>query len=116
MKVNFRFVGMKFNVKKFMFMLYYELNDYESFVYGMDSYKHFLDYNSQQNKIPERHVQSAKIFCKYIDKLFKIRESGDLLEMDLFEKELIEYKVNYGSWFTWKVEELKQNSIKSIAL
>ena len=116
MKVNFRFVGLRFNVKKYMFMLYYEVNDYESFVYGMDSYKHFLDYNCQQNKIPERHVQAAKIFCKNIDRLFKIRESGALRELELFEKEVSAYALNFRSWFIWKVEELKQNSAKSIAL
>ena len=66
-------------------MILYELNDYEAFLFAYDSHKQFLSYSDLgNNEVKDYHIKKTKDFCSSIDKLFKLRESQDIIKIELF--------------------------------
>ncbi|MBZ0203978.1 MAG: hypothetical protein K8I03_13245, partial [Ignavibacteria bacterium] len=108
-KINFKLSTLKIILRKITLMIYYELNDYEGFIMSFDSYKHFLGYgNWAKKEWIDFYIKKAKNFAGIIDKLFKLRESGNKIEIELCKKELEESGIDNKKWFLRKVEELKK--------
>src|SRR4030095_6365489 len=63
--------AMKYLLKNLQMMNYYELNDYNSFLLSLDSYKHFL---SKNKSVTEGSKVTQTLFIKFLNNLFKLRD------------------------------------------
>jgi len=106
-RINFRFIGNKFNLKKIKMMILYKLDDFEAFLQETDAYNHFLEYNVRNGKIDKVHCERAKEFVRYLDKLFELRGSRDVSGIEIFEKEISEKGINFNKWFLIQTSEIK---------
>jgi len=105
-RINYDFFNMKHLIKDIQMMNYYEINDYISFSYAKDSYKHFVSKNKSVNS----HNKSlSEIFCNHISRLFKLRESFDQFELNKFRKEIMENKIINKYWILDKISEIEKN-------
>ena len=95
----------KYDLRDLQGMLYYELNDYESFLYLMDTHKHFLKKNKS---VSNTYKNWYDIFISNVFRLLKIKLKFDEYELIKFEKEVSEGKSGGTSYFTGKIKELKK--------
>jgi len=91
------------------------MNDYESFIYERDAYKHFLKNNKKLINQPGLNEKRSQDTINYIDviiNLFKLRNDfkmEDYLEL----KELITDKFRGNDWLLEKLIEIaEKNSVK----
>lgn len=105
MKIKADHFIFKYDLRDLQGMLYYELNDYESFTYLMDSHKHFLKKNKY---VSEKYKIWYDIFISNIYRLLKIKLNFDEYKLIEFEKEVAEGKSGGTSYFTVKINELKK--------
>jgi len=105
-RINYDFFMMKHFVKNIQMMNYYELNDYVSFSYVADSYRHFLS----KNKTVTSYSKTVQIdFCNNTNKLFKLRESFDKFELEKFRKNIKENdKLINKYWILDKISEIEE--------
>ncbi|MBS1516878.1 MAG: hypothetical protein JSS91_02195 [Bacteroidetes bacterium] len=103
-RINYDFFKMKHYVKDIQMMNYYELNDYESFSYVADSYKHFL---SKNKSVTSYNKFVSDILYNSINKLFNLRESFDKYELEKFRKDIKDYTMMYKIWLLDKISELE---------
>ncbi len=103
-KINHDFFSMKHYVKNIQMMNHYELNDYISFNYVADSYRHFL---SKNKSVTSHNKYVSEYLCNSINKLFKLRESFDKFEMEKFRKEIKENELLIKQWIFDKIDEIE---------
>ena len=90
----------KYLLKKLYLMIYYELNDYESFIYAFDTYAHF----KKRNKlISETRAEEFSNFGSNIRRLFKLRNSYDKFKAIKLRKE-----TGDQIWFVEKLDEIEK--------
>lgn len=101
---------MKFYLKNLQLKIYYELDDFDSFEYAVDSYHHFLNKNKT---VSERWKTAMKSFCSNVRTLFKMKYNFNEYEYYKFRSELIS-KTGYRKiWIINKIDELgKMNNAK----
>ena len=95
----------KYDLRDLQSMLYYELNDFESFKYLMDSHKHFLKKNKSVSK---KYKNWYDIFISNVYRLLKIKMNYDEYELIKFEKDMLEGKTGSMAYFKIKISELKR--------
>lgn len=95
----------KYDLRDLQSMLYYELNDYESFTYLMDAHKHFLKKNKY---VSEKYKNWYDIFISSVYRLLKIKMNYDEYELIKFEKDMLEGKTGSMAFFKIKISELKR--------
>ncbi|MBK8553927.1 MAG: hypothetical protein IPL53_23945 [Ignavibacteria bacterium] len=95
----------KYDLRDLQGMLYYELNDFESFTYLMDSHKHFLKKNKS---VSEQYKNWYDIFISSVYRLLKIKLNFDEYELIKFEKDMTDGKTGSISYFTMKINQLKK--------
>lgn len=91
----------KYFVKRLYLKIYYELNDYESFVYAFDTFSHFKKRNKLTN---EARAVAFNNFGNYIRRLFKLRKSYSKFEAEKLRKE-----AGNQNWFVEKLDELEKD-------
>ncbi len=112
-KINFTYYGMKLKVKILNLILLYELNSFESFLSGYDSFKHFLKYTEPENRFFKKaYVEKANIFCNCIKKLFIVKNNLNESELALLKNEVLKNIPEHHSWFEKKISELSLNTTK----
>ena len=94
----------KYDIKDLMGMIYYELGEYENFLYHLDSYLHFLKKNKSVSPLYKGNYSR---YIKNIHKLFKIRMENDEYGLQLFEKDIADGKIGSKCWFKLKISEIK---------
>jgi len=104
-RIKYELFNMKHLVKNIQMMNYYELDDYISFSYVADSYRHFL---SKNKSVTSHNKIASEILCNNINKLFKLRESFDKFELEKFSKEIKENELIYKYWILDKIEEIEE--------
>lgn len=103
--VNYDFFPVRYNIRNLQLINTYELNDYDSFIYFQDNYKHFLS----RNKSVEADYKSGNMkFIKYIDRLFKLKQLADKFEIEILEAEIQEDNVVNKYWMLDKLNEMKK--------
>ena len=93
----------KFFLKKLYLKIYYELNDYESFVYAFDTFNHFKKRNKLTN---EARTLAFYNFGNFVRKLFKLRNSFDKFESENLRKDVYTNLHGEQSWFIGKLDEI----------
>ncbi len=88
----------KYFLKQLYLKIYYELNDYESFVYAFDTFAHFKKRNKLSNEARARKFNS---FGNNIRRLFKLRNS-----YNEFEAAKLREEAGNQIWFNEKLNEL----------
>jgi len=113
-KINYDYFYMKHMVKNIQILNYYELNDYISFSYVADSYRHFI---SKNRSVTSDNKSISADLCNSVNKLFKLRESFDKFELEKFRKESeksTEREPSYKYWILDKISEIeKQLAVNS---
>ncbi|MFZ1322644.1 MAG: hypothetical protein WAT71_13890 [Ignavibacteria bacterium] len=105
-KINEDNLMSKYFLKKLYLMIYYELNDYESFIYACDTFAHF----KKRNKIAsETRAQEFSNFGSNIRKLFKLRNKYDKFESLKLRKE-----TGDQIWFIEKLDEIDKVKLKKL--
>ena len=95
----------RFDIKDLQAMLYYELEDQDSFKYLMDTFSHFLKKNKS---VSDNHKFWYNVFISNLYRLFKIKINFDEYELIKFEKDVQEGKTGSIAYFTIKISELKK--------
>lgn len=108
---NHDFFNMKHYIKNIQMMNYYELDDYISFNYIMDSYRHFL---SKNKSVTSYSKSVSENLCNSINKLFKLRELFDKFELEKFRKEIEENDELINKyWILDKITEIEKKRVSS---
>ena len=90
----------KYLIKKLYLRIYYEMNDYESFIYAFDTFAHF----KKRNKITsEPRSQAFNDFVNSIRSLFKLRNKYDKYEAIKLRK-----AAGDQIWFLEKLDDLEK--------
>lgn len=105
MKIKADHFIFKYDLRDLQSMLYYELNDFESFTYLMDTHKHFLKKNKSVSK---QYKNWYDIFISSVFRLLKIKLNFDEYELIKFEKDMLEGKTGSMAYFKIKINELKR--------
>lgn len=93
----------RLNLRALNLKILYDKDDYLSSEYMIDSFRHYLSKNS----VPESYRISYLNFCKFLTRLFKIKDTKDNSEYNLFRKEVAENVTANKSWLMEKINELK---------
>lgn len=110
-KVKLIYFEMKYLVRTTTSINYYELGDYDSFLYLLDSGKHFLKTAEKTNE-NEMYKNAFDLFCRYLDRLFKLRENYDEADMAVLKKEISSTVPSKRTWLLEKADELKGLNLK----
>lgn len=102
-KISVDTFQMKYFLRNLQIMISYEINDFEMFMFLMDSHKHFL---SKNKSVSESYRESNMKFLSYTKILFKIRESNDRSELELTQKNLLTEVMVNKYWLIDKFREL----------
>ncbi|MEP7146511.1 MAG: hypothetical protein ABI792_05840 [bacterium] len=102
-QVNYNFFVFKFDVRVLTLKTYYEMQSYEPALSLIDSFSHFLMYNSSAASYREGFLN----FLKFVRELIKIRSGNDKKEAPELKKEIINTKILLNkSWLIEKSDEL----------
>jgi len=103
-KIKFDIPSFKYEIRNLQIMNFYELKDFESLEYLLDSYKHYA-YNSRTLSLSAKvNIQN---FIKYISGLCKIAENKRSSELKLLRKEIENDKIITKYWLLEKLNELE---------
>lgn len=100
---------MKIYLKNLQMMNYYELNDHNSFLLFLDSYKHFLNNNKS---ITEEWKKEQTTFNTFLNKLFKLKEKFSGFELKNLKDEISSSLVPMKQWLLRKIDELESKAAK----
>lgn len=108
LKIGFEFLQMKFYVRNLQLMNFYELNDYESFVLALDSYKHFTKKNK---KIQDLRKELNSSFYQNVKKLFYLRNKFDQFDFENLQNEILKIPQTKKSWILKKLDEIREKNL-----
>ncbi|MDQ3020954.1 MAG: hypothetical protein M3R36_10340 [Bacteroidota bacterium] len=92
----------RLNLRALNLKILYDKNDFLSSEYMIDSFRHYLS----KDGVPEAYRNSYLNFCKFLSRLFKIRESKDKSEYSLLRHEVTENVTANKTWLLEKINEL----------
>lgn len=104
LKIKLEHFILKFDIKDLQAMLYYETDDYENFIYLLDTYKHFLKKNSL---VSDQYKNWYGKFITSVHRLFRIKLNFDEYELMQFEKDVLAGKTGSKFWFIEKIIQLR---------
>ncbi len=103
-KIRLDHFAFKFDIKDLQIMIHYELGDAESFMYNLDSYRHFLKNN---RSVSEYYRKMYGKFISGVHRLFRIKMKFDEFELSKIEKDVQSGKTGSKYWFNKKILELR---------
>ncbi|MEO8211474.1 MAG: hypothetical protein ABI840_13020 [bacterium] len=106
-KIDFGYFALKYYVRNLQMMNYYELNDYESFVFAFDSYKHFTNKNKN---IAEVWKTRTSAFYNATKSLFQLRNDFDEYAFHILKKEITGSFPAKKLWLMRKLDEIERNN------
>ena len=102
-KITIDTFQLKYILKNLQIRISYEKNDYEMFLYLMDSQKHFL---AKNRSVSESYKTSNMKFLNYTNLLFKLSEKYNKTELGMTEKLITNDVVVNKQWLLEKLKEL----------
>ena len=102
-KITSKHPVLKLTLKDLQIMNYYELNDYESFLYVMDSYKHYISYKNK----PDILNKYGYGFCVMVKNLFELRNNYDEYKLSNLRNEEYSCLFSCKNWYKEKLYELQ---------
>jgi len=104
-KINIDLISFKYELKNLQIMLFYELNDFDSLMYALDSFKHFASGNKFVSESQRQYISG---FIKYVSALYKLKENPDKIKIELLSKQIQNDSLNTKNWLLDKIKELKK--------
>jgi len=95
---------LKYLQKNLYMKIYYELNDYESFICSFDAFKHFI---KRKNILDDEKGLAISKFSDHIKILFKLREKFNKFELEQLKIDVNEYRFLNHTWLISKIDELE---------
>ncbi|MFZ1322639.1 MAG: hypothetical protein WAT71_13865 [Ignavibacteria bacterium] len=104
---------LKYLLRNLHMKIYYELNDYESFISSYDAFKHYI----KRKKILD-HEKGLAIskFCDHIKILFKLREKFNEFELKQLKVDVNETRFLNHTWLINKIDELELANKKELKI
>jgi hypothetical protein len=102
-KINFDIIAFKYEMKNLQIMLFYELNEIESLMYALDSYKHFA---SNNQFVSESSRDIIHRFIGYTNALCKLKEKPEKIKIQMLIEKISNDNLNTKYWLLEKAEEL----------
>ncbi len=99
---------LKLYSKMMIIQAFYEMENFESGLYALDSLKHFMKNNKDINPIQKTRFN---FLFKIIDKIYKIRikpESFSMFDLEKLSLEISRLYSNNETWYMKKIEELRK--------
>ncbi|MBK6875340.1 MAG: hypothetical protein IPG99_02425 [Ignavibacteria bacterium] len=97
----------KFDIKDLLTMIYYELGDYDGFMYHFDSYKHFLKKNKS---VSANYRKWYEMFNVGVHRLLKIKLNFDEYELNKLEQDVHDGKTGSKDWFMERINKLRKSN------
>lgn len=107
-KINFDITAFKYEIKNLQIMLFYELNEIESLMYALDSYKHFASNNQFVSETTSGNISR---FIGYVNALCRLKEKQDKIRIQMLKEKISDDNLNTKYWLLEKAEELIVNSL-----
>jgi len=101
--IRYDLFGVKFYLKNLQMMIYYELNDHNSFLLLLDSYRHFLNNN---RSVTEDWKKTQTVLIKFLTRLFNLKGNYDEYELKKLKQDVSSSLVLKKQWLLRKIEEL----------
>lgn len=109
-KLKFNGYFHKLDVYCYMLRIYYELNETESMISLIDTFRHVL---AKDKTIPDYKISQYKYFLKFLSYLSKMKIRDDYSRLDEYKNELVNiHSVSCSGWFWEKYTELEKIHIK----
>ncbi len=102
--IRYDLFGVKFYLRNLQMMIYYELNDHNSFLLLLDSYRHFLNNN---RSVTEDWKKTQTVLIKFLTRLFNLKENYDEYELKKLKQDVSSSLVLKKQWLLRKIEELE---------
>lgn len=102
-KINFDMLNFKFELKNLQIMLFYELNDIESLMYALDSYRHFA---SKNQFVSESTRENILRFINYVNTLCKLNGNKDKIKVGMLKDKIQKDTLNTKYWLLEKIESM----------
>ncbi|MDQ3020854.1 MAG: hypothetical protein M3R36_09830 [Bacteroidota bacterium] len=106
-KIDFAYFDLKYYVRNLQMMNFYELNDYEGFIFAFDSYKHFT---SKNKNIAEVWKTRTSAFYNATKLLFQLRYNFDSYSFQKLKKEITGSFPAKKLWLMRKLDEFERNN------
>ncbi|MBZ0201523.1 MAG: hypothetical protein K8I03_00750 [Ignavibacteria bacterium] len=107
-KVKFIDVRDKYHAKSLSIRVYYELNDFITLYYSIDSAKQFVSKNESLGKITKKRFNH---FLDYLKKLTAIKEQNDLRLLDRLKQEIeLDTQIVNKLWLLEKIAEIENKN------
>ena len=100
-KINFDILSFKYELKNLQLMLYYELNDFDSLFYAMDSYKHFATGNKFVSEAVRKKIFR---FVNYLNLMIKLTEKPDRIKLNYLKTKVQHDTLNSKYWLLEKID------------
>ena len=102
-KINFDNPILKFRVRNYMLLNYFELNYYDSAYSLIDSYTHLL---KKDDKVETSRKERYTIFLNFCQKLLGMKSGYKEIEKEILKKDIEKNSVFMKQWLLEKVDEL----------
>ena len=103
-KVRTEDFSYRLDIKLLQLKIYYEMNETESLLSLIDSYRHLL---GKAKQLSDMFKNFHMNFIRYSEKLIRIRERGETDELENLKQEVLGPNVPTGKpWLLEKIEEL----------
>lgn len=99
----------KIILKDLKIMSLYELNDYESLLYEIDSYKHMVKYKNNPEMLKNYNYE----FCVIVKKLMDLKKKFDIAELRKIDDQTFTFMKTTQHWLRIKINELKEKRMKN---
>ncbi|HMQ70276.1 MAG TPA: hypothetical protein PKA90_14845 [Ignavibacteria bacterium] len=104
-KITIDTFQLKYILKNLQIIISYEKNDFEMFLYLMDSQKHFL---AKNKSVSESYKKSNMKFLNYTNSIFKLRDKYNKTEIGITDKLIKDDVVVNKQWLLEKLKDLKK--------
>lgn len=105
-KLKFNGYFHKLDVYCYLLRIYYELNETESMISLIDTFRHVL---ANDKTIADYKISQYKDFLKFLSYLSKMKIKGDYSRLEEYKNELVNiHSVSCSGWFWEKYTELEK--------
>ena len=99
---SYQHLNDKWAVKQMYMTIYYELDNYEQFLYVADSMKHLIKDEGSWN---ENLIIPIRNFINSFTRIFKVKMGEKDIPLDEIKKEVLESKIISRKWLLEKIKE-----------
>ena len=95
-------IVIKYSLRNLQVMIYFQNGEYQTLTSYLDSFKHFINYNSEP--LGENVKQSGITLCNFLNLLVKLKLDPDQKNADKLKKEIGESKFLMKTWILQHLE------------